>query len=203
MAKEIAKALLDIEAVSLSPNDLYTWSSGIKSPIYCDNRVTLGYPLVRNAIRDGLARLIDEHFSEVEIVSGTATAGIPHAAYISEKMELPMNYVRSKSKSHGKQNQIEGAKSEGKKVVVVEDLISTGGSSVTAVEALKEAGADVLGVVAIFTYGLKKADDTFQKAGIPFYTLSNYNELIEVAREEGKIFEDDIQTLVDWRDNLS
>ena len=203
MAKEIAKALLDIEAVSLSPNDLYTWSSGIKSPIYCDNRVTLGYPLVRNAIRDGLARLIDEHFSEVEIVSGTATAGIPHAAYISEKMELPMNYVRSKSKSHGKQNQIEGAKSEGKKVVVVEDLISAGGSSVTAVEALKEAGADVLGVVAIFTYGLKKADDTFQKAGIPFYTLSNYNELIEVAREEGKISEDDIQTLVDWRDNLS
>lgn len=203
MAKEIAKALLDIEAVSLSPNDLYTWSSGIKSPIYCDNRVTLGYPLVRNAIRDGLARLINEHFSEVEIVSGTATAGIPHAAFISEKMELPMNYVRSKSKSHGKQNQIEGAKSEGKKVVVIEDLISTGGSSVTAVEALKEAGADVLGVVAIFTYGLNKAEVTFKEAGISFYTLSNYNELIEVAREEGKISEDDIQTLVDWRDNLS
>lgn len=203
MAKEIAKALLDIEAVSLSPNDLYTWSSGIKSPIYCDNRITLGYPLVRNAIRDGLARLIEKHFSEVEIVSGTATAGIPHAAYLSEKMELPMNYVRSKSKSHGKQNQIEGAKSEGKKVVVVEDLISTGGSSVTAVEALKDAGADVLGVVAIFTYGLKKADDVFKEAGIPFYTLSNYNELIEVAREEGKISEEDIQTLVDWRDNLA
>ncbi|HCG75997.1 orotate phosphoribosyltransferase [Staphylococcus caprae] len=203
MAKEIAKALLDIEAVSLSPNDLYTWSSGIKSPIYCDNRITLGYPLVRNAIRDGLARLIEKHFSEVEIVSGTATAGIPHAAYLSEKMELPMNYVRSKSKSHGKQNQIEGAKSEGKKVVVIEDLISTGGSSVTAVEALKDAGADVLGVVAIFTYGLKKADDVFKEAGIPFYTLSNYNELIEVAREEGKISEEDIQTLVDWRDNLA
>ena len=203
MAKEIAKALLDIEAVSLSPNDLYTWSSGIKSPIYCDNRITLGYPLVRNAIRDGLARLIEKHFSEVEIVSGTATAGIPHAAYLSEKMELPMNYVRSKSKSHGKQTQIEGAKSEGKKVVVIEDLISTGGSSVTAVEALRDAGADVLGVVAIFTYGLKKADDVFKEAGIPFYTLSNYNELIEVAREEGKISEEDIQTLVDWRDNLA
>lgn len=203
MAKEIAKALLDIEAVSLSPNDLYTWSSGIKSPIYCDNRVTLGYPLVRNAIRDGLTRLIEEKFPNVEIVSGTATAGIPHAAYISEKMELPMNYVRSKSKSHGKQNQIEGAKSEGKKVVVVEDLISTGGSSVTAVEGLKEAGADVLGVVAIFTYGLKKADETFNEANIPFYTLSNYNELIEVAKEEGEISEEDIQTLVDWRDNLS
>ena len=132
MAKEIAKALLDIKAVSLSPNDLFTWSSGIKSPIYCDNRVTLGFPLVRNAIRDGLIQLINEKFEDVEVISGTATAGIPHAAYISEKMELPMNYVRSKSKSHGKQNQIEGAKSEGKKVVVIEDLISTGGSSITA-----------------------------------------------------------------------
>lgn len=203
MTKEIAKALLDIEAVSLSPNDLFTWSSGIKSPIYCDNRVTLGYPSVRKAIRDGLTDLINEHFSDVEIISGTATAGIPHAAYISEKMELPMNYVRSKSKSHGKQNQIEGAQSKGKKVVVIEDLISTGGSSVTAVEALREAGADVLGVVAIFTYGLKKADDTFEEVGIPFYTLSNYNELIEVAKEEGKISEKDIHNLVEWRDNLS
>lgn len=203
MAKEIAKSLLDIEAVTLSPNDLFTWSSGIKSPIYCDNRVTLGYPEVRNAIRDGLIKLINEKFEDVEIISGTATAGIPHAAYISEKMELPMNYVRSKSKSHGKQNQIEGAKSEGKKVVVVEDLISTGGSSVTAVDALKEAGAEVLGVVAIFTYGLAKADDTFKQAQIPFYTLSNYNELIEVAKERGEISENDIQTLVDWRDNLS
>lgn len=203
MAKEIAKSLLDIEAVSLSPKDLFTWSSGIKSPIYCDNRVTLGYPEVRNAIRDGLIKLINEKFEDVEIISGTATAGIPHAAYISEKMELPMNYVRSKSKSHGKQNQIEGAKSEGKKVVVVEDLISTGGSSVTAVDALKEAGAEVLGVVAIFTYSLAKADDTFKQAQIPFYTLSNYNELIEVAKERGEISENDIQTLVDWRDNLS
>ena len=140
MAKEIAKSLLDIEAVTLSPNDLYTWSSGIKSPIYCDNRVTLGYPEVRRAIRDGLSQMIIEQFGNVDIVSGTA-AGIPHAAYISEKLNLPMNYVRSKSKSHGKQNQIEGAVSKGKKVVVVEDLISTGGSSITAVEALKDAGA--------------------------------------------------------------
>ena len=137
MAKEIAKSLLDIEAVTLSPNDLYTWSSGIKSPIYCDNRVTLGYPEVRRAIRDGLSQMIIEQFGNVDIVSGTATAGIPHAAYISEKLNLPMNYVRSKSKSHGKQNQIEGAVSKGKKVVVVEDLISTGGSSITAVEALR------------------------------------------------------------------
>ncbi|HEC2145760.1 TPA: orotate phosphoribosyltransferase [Staphylococcus delphini] len=202
MSKLIAKALLDIEAVSLSPNEMYTWSSGIQSPIYCDNRVTLGYPEVRTAIRDGLIELIQQHFAEVENVSGTATAGIPHAAYISDKMNLPMNYVRSKSKSHGKQNQIEGARSEGKKVVVIEDLISTGGSSITAVEALQEAGAEVLGVVAIFTYGLNKADETFKAAGVPFYTLSNYDELIEVAREEGKISEDDIQTLVEWRNQL-
>ncbi|HEC2154206.1 TPA: orotate phosphoribosyltransferase [Staphylococcus delphini] len=202
MSKLIAKALLDIEAVSLSPNEMYTWSSGIQSPIYCDNRVTLGYPEVRTAIRDGLIELIQQHFAEVEIVSGTATAGIPHAAYISDKMNLPMNYVRSKSKSHGKQNQIEGARSEGKKVVVIEDLISTGGSSITAVEALQEAGAEVLGVVAIFTYGLNKADETFKAVGVPFYTLSSYDELIEVAREEGKISEDDIQTLVEWRNQL-
>lgn len=202
MAKNIAKSLLDIEAVTLSPNDLYTWSSGIKSPIYCDNRVTLGYPEVREAIRDGLSQLITDKFDHVDVVSGTVTAGIPHAAYISEKLILPMNYVRSKSKSHGKQNQIEGAQSKGKKVVVVEDLISTGGSSITAVEALQEAGAEVVGVVAIFTYGLAKADKMFKDIGVPFYTLSNYNELIEVAREEGKISEEDIQTLVDWRDNL-
>ncbi|MFB3187560.1 orotate phosphoribosyltransferase [Staphylococcus pseudintermedius] len=202
MSKLIAKALLDIEAVSLSPNEMFTWSSGIQSPIYCDNRVTLGYPEVRTAIRDGLIELIQQHFADAEIVSGTATAGIPHAAYISDKMNLPMNYVRSKSKSHGKQNQIEGARSEGKKVVVIEDLISTGGSSITAVEALQEAGAEVLGVVAIFTYGLNKADETFKAAGVPFYTLSHYDELIEVAREEGKISEADIQTLVEWRNQL-
>ncbi|UDI78479.1 orotate phosphoribosyltransferase [Staphylococcus taiwanensis] len=202
MAKEIAKALLDIEAVSLSPNDLFTWSSGIKSPIYCDNRVTLAYPEIRTAIRDGLSQIITDQFEDVDIISGTATAGIPHAAYISEKLNLPMNYVRSKSKSHGKQNQIEGAQSKGKKVVVVEDLISTGGSSITAVEALQEAGAEVVGVVAIFTYGLAKADEMFNEINVPFYTLSNYNELIEVAREEGKISEGDIETLVDWRDNL-
>ena len=155
MAKEIAKSLLDIEAVTLSPNDLYTWSSGIKSPIYCDNRVTLGYPLVRGAIRDGLINLIKEHFPEVEVISGTATAGIPHAAFIAEKLKLPMNYVRSSNKSHGKQNQIEGAKSEGKSSCDRRFNFDRG-SSVTAVEALKQAGAEVLGVVAIFTYGLKK-----------------------------------------------
>ncbi|MBT2829845.1 orotate phosphoribosyltransferase [Staphylococcus coagulans] len=202
MSKLIAKSLLDIEAVSLSPNEMFTWSSGIKSPIYCDNRVTLGYPEVREAIRDGLIQLIEKHFPDVEVVSGTATAGIPHAAYISDKMSLPMNYVRSKSKSHGKQNQIEGALSNNKKVVVVEDLISTGGSSITAVNALREAGADVLGVVAIFTYGLSKADEMFKDAKVPFYTLSHYDELIEVAQAEGKISESDIETLINWRNQL-
>lgn len=203
MSKQIAQSLLDIGAVALSPNDLFTWSSGIKSPIYCDNRVTLGYPEVRNAIRDGLIELIQTHFKDAEIVSGTATAGIPHAAFISEKLDMPMSYVRSKSKSHGKQNQIEGAPSKGKKIVVVEDLISTGGSSLVAAEALREAGAEVLGVVAIFTYGLAKADQMFKDADIPFYTLSDYNELIDVAKEKGKISESDIQSLVEWRDNLA
>ena len=203
MSKQIAQSLLDIGAVALSPNDLFTWSSGIKSPIYCDNRVTLGYPEVRNAIRDGVIELIQTHFKDAEIVSGTATAGIPHAAFISEKLDMPMSYVRSKSKSHGKQNQIEGAPSKGKKIVVVEDLISTGGSSLVAAEALREAGAEVLGVVAIFTYGLAKADQMFKDADIPFYTLSDYNELIDVAKEQGKISESDIQSLVEWRDNLA
>lgn len=203
MSKQIAQSLLDIGAVALSPNDLFTWSSGIKSPIYCDNRVTLGYPEVRNAIRDGLIELIQTHFKDAENVSGTATAGIPHAAFISEKLDMPMSYVRSKSKSHGKQNQIEGAPSKGKKIVVVEDLISTGGSSLVAAEALREAGAEVLGVVAIFTYGLAKADQMFKDADIPFYTLSDYNELIDVAKEQGKISESDIQSLVEWRDNLA
>lgn len=202
MAKHIAQALLDIEAVSLSPNDMFTWSSGIKSPIYCDNRVTLGYPKVREAVRDGLIQLIEEHFRDVEIISGTATAGIPHAAYISDKMTLPMSYVRSKSKSHGKQNQIEGASSKGKKVVVIEDLISTGGSSITAVEALRDAGADVLGVVAIFTYGLQKADERFKETGIPFYTLSHFDELVEVAFERGEISKQDIDGLIQWRNTL-
>ncbi|PTH59329.1 orotate phosphoribosyltransferase [Staphylococcus agnetis] len=202
MAKHIAQALLDIEAVSLSPNDMFTWSSGIQSPIYCDNRVTLGYPNVREAIRDGLIELIQNHFEKVEIISGTATAGIPHAAFISDKMNLPMSYVRSKSKSHGKQNQIEGALSEGKKVVVIEDLISTGGSSITAVEALREAGADVLGVVAIFTYGLLKADEQFKQAQVPFYTLSHFDELVDVAVERGKISKQDVEGLIQWRNTL-
>ncbi|MCY1053177.1 orotate phosphoribosyltransferase, partial [Mammaliicoccus sciuri] len=176
--------------------------SGIKSPIYCDNRVTLAYPEIRENIYQGLIQMIKEHAQDVEIISGTATAGIPHAAFVADQLKLPMSYVRSKSKGHGKGNQIEGALSKGKKVVVIEDLISTGGSSINAVEALIEDGAEVLGVFAIFTYGINKAEEAFKEINVPFYTLSNYDELISVAEKEGYIENKDIKTLKAWKDTL-
>ncbi|UBH09471.1 orotate phosphoribosyltransferase [Macrococcus armenti] len=200
--KEIAKALLEIEAVSLQPNDMFTWSSGIKSPIYCDNRLTMSYPEVRDQIADGLKSLIETHFSNAEVLAGTATAGIPHAAFTSQKMNLPMSYVRSSSKKHGKGNQIEGRVLEGQKVVVVEDLISTGGSAIEAADALKAHGADVLGIVAIFTYGLNKGKERLENAGYKYYTLSDFDSLVEVASETGKIEASDIEGLINWRDNL-
>lgn len=202
MTQNIAQSLLEIKAVTLSPEDPYTWSSGIKSPIYCDNRVTLAYPEIRENIYKGLIQLIKEHAQDVEIISGTATAGIPHAAFVADQLKLPMSYVRSKSKGHGKGNQIEGALSKGKKVVVIEDLISTGGSSINAVEALIEDGAEVLGVFAIFTYGINKAEEAFKEINVPFYTLSNYDELISVAEKEGYIENKDIKTLKAWKDTL-
>ncbi|MDT0695738.1 orotate phosphoribosyltransferase [Mammaliicoccus sciuri] len=202
MTQNIAQSLLEIKAVTLSPDDPYTWSSGIKSPIYCDNRVTLAYPEIRENIYQGLIELIKEHAKDTEIISGTATAGIPHAAFVADQLKLPMSYVRSKSKGHGKGNQIEGALSKGKKVVVIEDLISTGGSSINAVEALIEDGAEVLGVFAIFTYGIHKAEEAFKAIDVPFYTLSNYDELISVAEKEGYIENKDIKTLKAWKDTL-
>ncbi|NGX74690.1 orotate phosphoribosyltransferase [Staphylococcus sciuri] len=202
MTQNIAQSLLEIKAVTLSPDDPYTWSSGIKSPIYCDNRVTLAYPEIRENIYQGLIELIKEHAQDAEIISGTATAGIPHAAFVADQLKLPMSYVRSKSKGHGKGNQIEGALSKGKKVVVIEDLISTGGSSINAVEALIEDGAKVLGVFAIFTYGINKAEEAFKAIDVPFYTLSNYDELISVAEKEGYIENKDIKTLKAWKDTL-
>ncbi|GGH99521.1 orotate phosphoribosyltransferase [Mammaliicoccus vitulinus] len=202
MTQNIAQSLLEIKAVTLSPENPYTWSSGIKSPIYCDNRVTLAYPEIRETIYKELIELIKEHAQDVEIISGTATAGIPHAAFIADQLGLPMSYVRSKSKGHGKGNQIEGAVSKGKKVVVIEDLISTGGSSINAVEALVEDGAEVVGVFAIFTYGIKKAEEAFKSIDVPFYTLSNYDELISVAEKEGYIQNKDIKTLKAWKDTL-
>lgn len=202
LKEEIAKRLLEIEAVSLSPDEPFTWASGIKSPIYCDNRLTMSYPAVRDEVAEGLVTLIKEHFSDVEVIAGTATAGIPHAAFVAQKMALPMSYVRSSSKKHGKGNQIEGLVKPGQKVVVIEDLISTGGSAIDAADALKEHGAEVLGIVAIFSYQLNKGQERLAAAGYPYYTLSDFDSLIKVAADLKRIKEEDIATLVDFRDNL-
>nr|WP_285868351.1 orotate phosphoribosyltransferase [Mesobacillus maritimus] len=199
--KQIAGRLLDIEAVSLKPNQPFTWSSGLKSPIYCDNRLTLSYPEVRKEIAAGLKELIVAHFPDVEGVAGTATAGIPHAAWVSDLLELPMSYVRSKAKGHGKGNQIEGKVLAGQKVVVVEDLISTGGSVINAVEALREAGCEVLGAVAIFTYELEKGKELLKEAGIEVFSLTDFTTLAEVAREREEISEADLAKLAEWRKN--
>ncbi len=201
MSQSIAEHLLEIKAVFLQPNDPFTWSSGMKAPIYCDNRLTMSYPEVRKEIAEGLAELIKTKFPESELIAGTATAGIPHAAWISEILGLPMCYVRSKAKSHGKGNQIEGKTSKGQKVVVVEDLISTGGSSITAVKALKEAGCEVLGVVSIFSYELDKAKKAFEKEGIKAFSLTGYSDLIETAFKKELIEEGDLSTLRNWREN--
>lgn len=197
----IAEKLLEINAVALRPQEPFTWTSGLRSPIYCDNRLTLSYPEVRRKIADGLQRLIKENFGEVEVVAGTATAGIPHAAWVSELMDLPMCYVRSKAKGHGKGNQIEGKVQPGQKVVVVEDLISTGGSVITAVQALREAGCDVLGVVSIFTYGLEKGKTAFAAEGIVSCSLTDFPALVEVAIDKGYIGVDDQESLLDWSKN--
>ncbi|MEI5906112.1 orotate phosphoribosyltransferase [Bacillus spongiae] len=198
MRKEIAEKLLEIEAVFLQPNDPFTWSSGIQSPVYCDNRLTLAYPQLRKQIATGLADLVSTHFPEAEVVAGTATAGIPHAAWVSDVLDLPMSYVRSKAKKHGKGNQIEGAIQEGQKVVVIEDLISTGGSSINAVKALEEAGCEVLGVVSIFTYELAKSAQAFEAEGIEVYSLSDFHTLLEVAVEKKIIDDKEFHSLQQW-----
>ncbi|MCM3003835.1 orotate phosphoribosyltransferase [Priestia koreensis] len=203
MKKEIAQHLITIEAVCLEPNNPFTWASGIKSPIYCDNRLTLSYPHVRKEIAKGLQHLIKTYFNNVEVIAGTATAGIPHAAWISEGLELPMCYVRSKAKGHGRGNQIEGKVEKGQRVVVVEDLISTGGSVMTAVNALKEQGCDVLGVVSIFTYEMDAARELFKKEGLISYSLTDYSTLVQVAVEKGTIEEADLEKLLKWRENPS
>lgn len=201
MKHEIAEQLLDIKAVFLQPNAPFTWSSGLKSPIYCDNRLTLSYPKVRKNIAAGLAELIKKNFPETEVVAGTATAGIPHAAWVSDILDLPMAYVRSKAKAHGKGNQIEGKVEKGQKVVVVEDLISTGGSVITAVNSLREAGCEVLGVVAIFTYELPKGKELLGEAEIKAYSLTDYTSLLDVAQKKGYIEEGDLTSLNAWKEN--
>lgn len=203
LKKDIAESLLEIKAVSLRPNNPFTWTSGIHSPIYCDNRLTLSYPEIRRQIATGLSKIITEKFPETDLIAGTATAGIPHAAWVSELLNLPMCYVRSKAKGHGKGNQIEGLAAKGQKVVVVEDLISTGGSVITAVEALRQAGCHVLGVISIFTYELEKGRELLRDSDIAAYSLTDYSTLIEVASEKGYVQPSEMDKLIEWRKNPS
>lgn len=198
IAATVARKLLEIEAIQLNPEQPFTWASGILSPIYCDNRKSLSYPEVRNFIKNSLAEKAAE-FGEFDVVAGVATAGIPHGAYVADVLQKPFIYVRSKAKGHGMQNLIEGEIPEGKKVLVVEDLISTGGSSVKAVNALKAVGAEVVGTIAIFTYGFEKAKTTFEAANCPFTTLSNYEVLLEEALKMEYITNELLDTLKAWK----
>ena len=199
----IAHDLLSIGAVFLRPDKPFTWASGIKSPIYCDNRLTLTAPEVRTHVEDGLVDLICKHYPGVEVLMGTSTAGIAHAAIVGHLMGLPMGYVRSGSKDHGRQNQIEGRLERGQKVVVVEDLISTGGSVIEVVRSTGEAGAEVLGIASIFTYGLQKGLDRLAAANVSNYSLSNFDAVCEIAAAEGKIRPEDIDRLKKFRANPS
>lgn len=196
---EIAAKLLQIGAVFLRPNDMFTWASGIKSPIYCDNRITLSYPELRTQIKKAFVTLIKEKFPNVEVIAGVATAGIPQASLVADALELPLIYVRSSSKDHGRTNQIEGILEPGSKIVVIEDLISTGGSSLKAVEALRNSGAEVLGLVAIFTYNLEQAKTNFANARLSHYALSDYETLIATALELKIISKEDLDTLRVWQ----
>ncbi|MBQ5613718.1 MAG: orotate phosphoribosyltransferase [Tidjanibacter sp.] len=201
--KDIAAGLLSIGAVFLRPNEPFTWASGIKSPIYCDNRLVLTAPEVRDRVEAGLADMVKEYYPECEVLMGTSTAGIAHAAIVAERMGLPMGYVRGGNKDHGRGNRIEGRLDKGQKVVVVEDLISTGGSCIEVVEALREAGAEVMGVVSIFTYGMAKGLKRLEEASVENHSLSNFDALVEVAAEKGYIAHEDIARLIQFRNNPS
>ena len=203
MKKRIAKDLLSIGAVFLRPDEPFSWASGIKSPIYCDNRLTLTAPAVRGDVENGLAETIKREYPECEVLMGTSTAGIAHAAITAHLMNLPMGYVRSGAKDHGRANQIEGKLEKGQKVVVVEDLISTGGSVIEVVNVLRAAGAEVLGIASIFTYGMKKGLARLAEADVKNVSLSNFDVLVEVAAEEGYIAKEDIERLLAFRNNPS
>ncbi len=203
MEKLIAKDLLEIKAVFFRPDEPFTWASGIKSPVYCDNRLTLTAPKVRTDVENGLAKLIKENYPDAEVLMGTSTAGIAHAAITAHLLDMPMGYVRSGAKDHGRQNQIEGRLEKGQKVVVVEDLISTGGSVIEVVNVLREAGAEVLGIVSIFTYGMKKGLERLADANVKNISLTNFDVIAEVAAAEGYIAESDIQRLIAFRNNPS
>lgn len=203
LSEQIAKDLLKIKAVFFSPDKPFTWASGIKSPVYCDNRLTLTAPEVRTDVENGLAALIQTYYPDVEVLMGTSTAGIAHAAITAHIMNLPMGYVRSGAKDHGRQNRIEGKLESGQKVVVVEDLISTGGSVIEVVEALREAGAEVLGIVSIFTYGMKKGLERLAKANVTNHSLTEFDVIAEVAAKTGYIQPEDVQRLIAFRNNPS
>lgn len=199
--KEIAKDLLQINAVKLSPNKPFTWASGLKSPIYCDNRLTISYPKIRKNIAKGLAEIIKRDYPQVQVIAGTATAGIPHAAWLADELALPMVYIRSKPKDHGKNKQVEGILPNGAKTIVIDDLLSTGGSVLKAVDAAKNEGADVIAVGAIFSYQLAQVAENFEKASLPYFTLTNYSELIEVAKANNDITAAELGLLKKWHQN--
>lgn len=199
---EITRHLLEIEAVQIRTDEYFTWTSGIKSPIYCDNRLTMSYPVVRRKIADGFVELIRKNGWEPDNIAGCATAGIPHAAWLAERLNLPMVYVRSSPKGHGKGNQIEGKVEPGEKIVVIEDLISTGGSSLEVVRVLRDAGAEVLGVLAIFSYGLEKAKENFKAAGVSVETITGYDFLLDMLEKEKKITNAEKNELKSWRQLL-
>ena len=203
MQELIAKDLLSIKAVFFRPEEPFTWASGIKSPVYCDNRLTLTAPKVRTDVETGLAKLIKENYPDAEVLMGTSTAGIAHAAITAHIMGLPMGYVRSGAKDHGRQNQIEGRLEKGQKVVVVEDLISTGGSVIEVVNVLREAGAEVLGIVSIFTYGMEKGLRRLTEANVKNVSLTNFDVIADVAAKEGYIKPEDVQKLIAFRNNPS
>ena len=203
LSTQIALDLLSIRAVFFRPEEPFIWASGIKSPVYCDNRLTLTAPQVRNDVENGLARLVRENYPEAEVLMGTSTAGIAHAAIVGHLMGLPMGYVRSGNKDHGRQNRIEGRLEPGQKVVVVEDLISTGGSVIEVVEALREAGAEVLGVVSIFTYGMQRGLDRLAAANVKNVSLTDFDHIASVAAREGYIKPEDVERLIAFRNNPS
>ncbi|MEK8129756.1 orotate phosphoribosyltransferase [Paenibacillus filicis] len=203
LSEQIAADLLEIGAVALRPQQPFTWTSGLKSPIYCDNRLTISFHDIRERIAEGFVTLIRENFPEAEVIAGAATGGIPHASWVAAKLGLPMVYVRDKAKGHGKENLIEGLIKPGQKTVVIEDLISTGGSSLKVALAVNEAGAEALSVLGIFSYQFDKAREAFEQVGIPFETLTNYTTLVNVAVERGGIEEKDVAALQAWRANPS
>lgn len=200
---QIAKDLLSIKAVFFRPDEPFTWASGIKSPVYCDNRLTLAYPEVRTHVEEAIAETVKANFPEAEALMGTSTAGIAHAAISAHIMGIPMGYVRSGAKDHGRQNQIEGKLEKGQKVVVIEDLISTGGSVIEVVNVLREAGAEVLGIVSIFTYGMQKGLDRLAAADVKNISLTNFDVIAEIAAEDGYIAKSDVERLIKFRNNPS